>query len=555
MVSDFSPLFIAVNKLMKIVQSSWSCNQKDLLTFKAGWYAPEYHLMGWTLSCLQLTKYYEGVVLHADGVMATMLIDTLHLPYTNVICDLDKLNNYHPQLWALPKIHTYSQQDTPFLHIDGDVMIWKPFEDKLLNSGLIAQNIEKATVYYENMMRSLKAGLIYIPSEIIAEGEKGNPVCSYNAGIFGGTDVEFFKSYANKAIAFIDRNVSCFSNIDVDAFNILFEQYLFHSMVHQGNKKVSLLFDEIIGDNEYIGFGDFAEVPHNKQYLHLIGTYKRNPRVCEQLANRLRQDYPEFYYRIIALFKNKRATLKRDYYYFISQTSEELLAKRYSMLNTGSKNNESCIAEENHINTPVIIKFREKLVKDIISGKRNQNEEIDTEAYTEFVNDANLFEDQLAATVQTKFACYPREYLYARDIAHTSYFQLIFGNRNSIYDKLIVTDPSIEIIESKFDWSEINPEHMALSALTNQIGKSPTVFNTAIIPECDQSGYSLATIDDLDLLLLQILQMPITISELLNEVKLSFDPVDLERSPTEYEQLIIGRIKLALEKKLIKAVM
>ena len=61
-----------------------------------------------------------------------MLIDKLGLPYTNVFCDLDKLNGYHTQLWALPKLHTYTQQETSFLHVDSDVFIWEKFDDKLL---------------------------------------------------------------------------------------------------------------------------------------------------------------------------------------------------------------------------------------------------------------------------------------------------------------------------------------------------------------------------------------------------------------------------------------
>lgn len=92
---------------MRIVQSFWSCNQNHLLQLKAGWVAPEYNLMSWALSCLQLKQYYKYVTLYADTVSAKLLIDTLKLPYSEVICDLDELNEYHPQLWALPKIKTY----------------------------------------------------------------------------------------------------------------------------------------------------------------------------------------------------------------------------------------------------------------------------------------------------------------------------------------------------------------------------------------------------------------------------------------------------------------
>ena len=73
--------------------------------------------MGWALSCLQLRKYYPEVVLYTDKVGAEMLIDTLKLPYTEVACEFDKFNDIHKDLWALPKIHAYASQHTPFLHV------------------------------------------------------------------------------------------------------------------------------------------------------------------------------------------------------------------------------------------------------------------------------------------------------------------------------------------------------------------------------------------------------------------------------------------------------
>lgn len=59
------------------------------------------------------------------------------------------------------------------------------------------------------------------------------------------------------------------------------------------------------------------------EYLHLLGSYKRNDFVCKQMANRLRQDYPEYYYRIIELFKKNKVPLIKDYY-DLENTSEKI---------------------------------------------------------------------------------------------------------------------------------------------------------------------------------------------------------------------------------------
>ena len=88
-----------------------------------------------------------------------------------------------------------------------------------------------------------------------------------------------------------------------------------------------------------------------------------------------------------------------------------------------------------------------------------------------------------------------------------------------------------------------------------QLDSLPSNYSIAVIPECDYIGYSLMNIDELDLMLLQVLQEPITINEVLNEAKSAFDPVELEDCSDEFETLIFGRIKIALQQKTIKLVM
>ena len=214
--------------------------------------------------------------MYCDNSSKKILIDILQLPYDNVICNLDKLNTYHSQLWALPKIYAYSQQKSPFLHVDGDVFVWQKFDENLLTSNLIAQNVEAATIYYDTIMKSLESSLIYFPNEIIVERKQRNPILAYNAGIFGGKDINFFREYTKKAFEFVDKNNMNLSKIDVTNFNIFFEQYLFYCLAKSKKKIVNVLIPEIIGDNQYKAFGDFSRVPYEKKYLHLIETYIKN---------------------------------------------------------------------------------------------------------------------------------------------------------------------------------------------------------------------------------------------------------------------------------------
>ncbi|MFH7014941.1 DUF6734 family protein [Flavobacterium sp. FlaQc-47] len=524
---------------MRIIQSAWACNKTDLLDTNSGWLSPEYNLMSWSLSCLQLKQYYPELVLYCDNVYSKMLIDTLQLPYSEVICNLDKLNIYHPQLWALPKIFAYSQQEKPFLHVDGDVFIWKKFEDKLLKGNLIAQNIEAATEYYEKIMLSLESALNYFPVDIINERKSINPILAYNAGILGGSDIEFFKEYTAEAFNFVGKNTLNLLKINVSDFNIFFEQYLFYCLVKKKKKKVNVLLPEIIGDNQYKGFGDFSKVPYEKQYLHLLGNYKRNEFVCKQMASRLRQDYPEYYYRIIELFKTNNRQLFKDYYN-IENTTEKYLVSRYNEFN-----NKILKINKHEFLKSIEFYSKRDLKKELGTLVLNKNQFIDFE----------IFNAQIASIVKKDFAFISKDFLYARDCKSDFYFQYLFDDNRTVYDKKLICDDNCKIIQSKYNWSSfIEKLKVKKKDEFLKLEQSETSINTLIIPECDQDKFSLAYIDSLDMLILEILKNITTIQELLSELKNHFDTDELNESSAEFEELIFGRIKLGLHIKSIKII-
>jgi len=119
--------------------------------------------LSWILSCNQLRKYYDEVELYTDSLGYSILIEKLKLPYTKVHIILDELNNYDDNLWALAKIKSYSLMNEPFLHIDGDVFIFEPFNKNLMKTSIITQNIETTSDYYWDMWSKIKPQLSFIP--------------------------------------------------------------------------------------------------------------------------------------------------------------------------------------------------------------------------------------------------------------------------------------------------------------------------------------------------------------------------------------------------------
>lgn len=290
---------------MKIIQSFWSGNQKDINN-KYGWYNARFNWISWILSCNQLVKHHENIELYTDSFGYEILIEKLKLPYTKVHIVLDDLNHYHKDLWAIAKIKTFQLQTEPFLHVDGDVFVWESLTDKFKNSQLISQNLEITTDYYGSMWDEISPDLTFLPKEMDNyNNKKSNLAC--NMGIIGGNDIIFFQDYTKKSFEFVDKNQSSWSNINSFNFNVFFEQVLFHEMAIEKTKKIDFLFDQVSEDNAYVGFGDFHKVP-NKKYLHLLGVYKRNASMCKAMEVYTMKYYPESYTKFSKLFNETNNT-------------------------------------------------------------------------------------------------------------------------------------------------------------------------------------------------------------------------------------------------------
>ena len=287
---------------MNIVQTFWS-GGKDPMSDGFGWLEPQYNLMSWALSCLSLKQNYDTVVLYTDSVGYKLFHGNLQLPYKKIIVQYENLN-CHKELWAYPKLLTYSIQDKPFIHVDGDVYLPDRLPSEIESGALIAQNAETGTQYYKRMMDRIMESPISIPNLLLKELNKES-ISSYNAGVIGGNDLAFIKEYCQTAFAFIaDNRLTDVDNKLVNVnYNILFEQILFHCLVMEKRKTVSTVINYPVNDNGYT-YNDFCNFhSFNKMNLmHIIGGHKQNEGICKLLDKTLFDKYPEYYERIMKLF-------------------------------------------------------------------------------------------------------------------------------------------------------------------------------------------------------------------------------------------------------------
>lgn len=287
---------------MKIIQSYWSkpsINEKSGRS-KGGWLHNRFHYMSWALSCLQLKRFYPDIELYTDAKGAELLINILQLPYSYVHIVLDELNDFHEDLWALGKIHTYSLQDQPFLHVDGDVFIWEKFPSEFEASDLIVQTEAINYHYYNDFLISIENTFKYIPEPIKKLQQFGNEIYFPNAGIIGGTNIVFFKNYASEVYTILNANKDALQKINKNLFNNFFEEYLFLALVkYQGLKLTSYIKDV---DEDFFSLVNFEEIGNGINYLHVIGTHKQYLANCKRLEIRLAMDHPEYYSKNKALF-------------------------------------------------------------------------------------------------------------------------------------------------------------------------------------------------------------------------------------------------------------
>lgn len=504
---------------MKICQTLWS-NHKNLLEDSFGWLSPQHHLLAWTYSCLKLREFYSDVQLYTDSHGAEVLIDILGLPYSTYHLDYDNLN-YNPSLWAFPKIFTYNKQAEPFIHVDGDVFIFDKFSDELEKAELLAQNLELSTDYYKNLFNPIMKRINYIP-DFFKKNLYSRYPKSYNAGILGGRNIELIQKYTREAIEFVDKNLTCHSNGN---FNMIFEQLMFYSISKTHNTEVQCYTDKTYDDNGYDmnAFGDFLSVPC-KKYLHLIGPLKRDEYTIQQLTRRLFNDYPEYFERVISLFKQPVHS------YFIS--SKEIKGKQNK---SGSRRKFSFYQSKTLINNLYpgnVIKSN----KDLALFVKERNNWILNEVYG--------FEKKLHYFLTKKFSRVNRDdILYIeRKVANSNSYLLDI--QNNILSCKLYLNPYIEIIQTSFDVIDFNPYEL-LSQEKNQ-------KTIACLPQLFFEGYTTVSIDPISINIISILYeegIAITFRELEKKMSELFDRV--ENDGNAIRSLLIRRLRFLVGSNLI----
>ncbi len=263
---------------MNIIQTYYSYSSDgNPIHDKAGFLSPDMNWKSMALSCLLLKMHFGKVSLYCNSKVLPLLRDEFRLPYDEFIEIPDFMEEYNGcELWALPKIYTYSQQHEPFIHVDTDWFMFEKLPDSVLNADVIGQNIE-----YDGLMcnRRMLERLISADCEFdpcVFEEYSREPVLRLiNAGILGGNDMELIREYVDMVREFIGRNKDKLRSIADGYVNMIYEQLFLYLLAKKENKQIGVCTegDRLSTTFEWLPL-DFYIAPKH-QYMHLLAGIKR----------------------------------------------------------------------------------------------------------------------------------------------------------------------------------------------------------------------------------------------------------------------------------------
>ncbi len=528
---------------MKMIQTFYLDPSKNITKTSMGWNLPFYNIISWTLSCLQLHKYYNAIALYTNTSSAKFFSDILQLPYKNIYTLHDDFIMYHHDLWALPKIYTYSLQEEPFLHIDGDVFIFRPFSNSFLKKGLIAQNEEKATEYYTSTQKGLIKYFSYFPISVEIDFNKKIPIKAINAGIIGGSDVEFIHQFSKTAFEYVKRNIMHLNKINTERFNVFFEQHLFLTMAKEKNKKISYLFNEKINDNEYQKIGNIHEVPCHQNYIHLLGHFKRDEKTCLTMTLKLQELYPDYFCKIIRYFHDNH--LNHPYSNLLHDTSVTFFLKpnkniNYSKCTQNSDYFLKQIYKINQIPSFIILK---NYISNISKSKARK--------CIIMQNDFTYFSNYILSKINQS-NCTKKD-LFVRDLNAQKWYCALFSDYDNFDCKQLISTNTSFIFKNKFNWAEIYNAQVrfGINYYENIKLKSGKFINL-VVQEIDNNIISIYDIDEIEYCIYKLLKTKRSIQSILNECKKYFNEQVVNEYYDLYQELIITNIKQLVIKKAIR---
>jgi hypothetical protein len=238
------------------------------------------------LSATLIQKQGKSIELVTDDYGAELLDG---LPYFRVSLELNDIAHVDPQFWTAGKVYSLSVQTKPVLHIDGDVL----FLDRMCYDAcktswdIFVQSREMG----EHHSSTYPQVISDVGKFLDVESRFSKYNFTYNTGVFGVRDFEFFKRYAFEYFGNIYKLELQEVRIPTEGdWNICLEQSLLTQMSQDYNIHVK----EMINGREQESPG-FFEAADEKGYAHFWGSTKYSPYWQRRIRGRLQKESPHVF--------------------------------------------------------------------------------------------------------------------------------------------------------------------------------------------------------------------------------------------------------------------
>ncbi|MFM7853253.1 MAG: DUF6734 family protein, partial [Flammeovirgaceae bacterium] len=197
------------------------------------------------------------------------------------------------------KLYTYKTIGDRFIHLDYDMFVnGLPF-DNFSDNRLVTLHSEQAplnAMIYNEIHQIIKDPPSF-PIDILSTGK------SINTGVIGALNISL-TDFAEESIEIMLKNrtaiLAAMKQLHPKYFNRFFDQMLLYA--YACNREIELEFLAYGINTRKEALGAVYEFPEHRQFLHINHEYRRNQRVCEQLEQLFKFEFPEYYHRLVNLF-------------------------------------------------------------------------------------------------------------------------------------------------------------------------------------------------------------------------------------------------------------
>jgi hypothetical protein len=292
---------------LKILQSFWSYKFLEFKNSKSfrDWPSIEYEIYGRSLSCLLLSRLYKNIELVTDIKGKELLIDILKLPYTNVVLDLNILDKYSPELWMLDDIYSMGIQDEPFMYVDDDVFFWSPLPEELTYYNAFTLYKKNYSYSYTAKHIGVEPQFVKLTPYLFRSMELRTFIQPHgnDFGIIGGCNNLFFREYSNATFFLLEKYTPFLNTVKyINELNFVLSENLFYNTCR--NTKVVPFsyfseYDDLEQKQNLFSGRKNAGFHHFNQY------HKKNQHELNELEFIIRNEFPDYYYRIQKILKEK----------------------------------------------------------------------------------------------------------------------------------------------------------------------------------------------------------------------------------------------------------